>query len=170
LSLDGLPRLKFGVDDYEYTHIDALVAERLTKSKRIYDIYGYCGIGIMSEFFPHGDVEDSAVPGEGYLTPKEIRREAFGELKSYNNFTSIEKLVLSLQMAEAVADLHGYEDGVIVHQDIQPSQFLLTEDKSLLKLNDFNRAEFMLWDEESQSYCKYGEGAGHGNVSNSFEL
>ena len=151
--------------DREYTRIDALVAERLTASKRIYDIYGHCGIGIMSEFFPHGDVENTIVPGEGYLTPDEIRKGALRKLTSYNNFTSREKLVMSLQMSEAVADLHGYEYGVIVHQDIQPSQFLWTKDKSLVKLNDFNRAEFMLWDESAQRYCKYGEGRGHGNVS-----
>jgi len=34
-----------------------------------------------------------------------------------------------------------------------------------VKLNDFNRAEFMLWDEEEKEYCKYGEGYGQGNVS-----
>ncbi len=152
---------------FEYTRMDAVVAERLTASKRIYDIYGHCGIGIASEFFPHGDIEEIAVPEEGYLSRDEILERDSRELTSDNEFTSREKLVLSLQMAEAVADLHGYEYGVIVHQDIQLSQYLWTEDKSLLKLNDFNRAEFMLWDEEAQEYCRYGEGPGHGNVSDS---
>jgi hypothetical protein len=45
------------------------------------------------------------------------------------------------------------------------SQFLWTADRTRLKLNDFNRAEFMLWDEEHQEYCKYTEGRGQGNVS-----
>lgn len=47
----------------------------------------------------------------------------------------------------------------------QLSQFLLNEDKTMLKLNDFNRAEFMLWDDEEKDYCKYSEGHGNGNVS-----
>jgi hypothetical protein len=68
-------------------------------------------------------------------------------------------------MAEALADLHGYKNGVIVHQDVQLSQFLLNKDMTRLKLNDFNRAEFMLWDEEGQEYCLYSAGAAHGNVS-----
>jgi hypothetical protein len=44
-------------------------------------------------------------------------------------------------------------------------QFLKNEDETLIKLNDFNRAEFMLWDEKAKDYCKYGEGTGNGNVS-----
>lgn len=167
-SINWSSRRVYDIEIFEYTRMDALVAERLTASKRIYNIYGHCGIGIASEFFPHGDIEDIAVPEEGYLTSKEIKEaEASSELITYNEFTPREKLELSLQMAESIADLHGYEYGVIVHQDVQLSQFLWTEDKSLLKLNDFNRAEVMLWDEEKQEYCTYGEGVGHGNVSNS---
>ena len=60
---------------------------------------------------------------------------------------------------------HGYPGGVIVHGDIQLSQFLYTNDKSKVKLNDFNRAEFMLWDDENGEYCRYTNGRGHGNVS-----
>jgi hypothetical protein len=68
-------------------------------------------------------------------------------------------------MAEALADLNGYMNGVIVHQDIQLSQLLLTKDKTRIKLNDFNRAEFLLWDEQGQEYCQYNTGSAHGNVS-----
>ena len=52
-----------------------------------------------------------------------------------------------------------------MHGDIQLSQFLYTNDKSKVKLNDFNRAEFMLWDDENGEYCRYTNGRGHGNVS-----
>ena len=47
----------------------------------------------------------------------------------------------------------------------QLGQFLFNSDKSLVKLNDFNRAEFMLYDQKGNEYCKYGEGHGAGNVS-----
>ena len=47
----------------------------------------------------------------------------------------------------------------------QLSQFLMNADKTTLKLNDFNRAEFMLWDDKQQEYCRYGEGQGNGSVS-----
>eukprot|EP00558_Chaetoceros_sp_UNC1202_P010095 CAMPEP_0197241594 /NCGR_PEP_ID=MMETSP1429-20130617/7589_1 /TAXON_ID=49237 /ORGANISM="Chaetoceros sp., Strain UNC1202" /LENGTH=222 /DNA_ID=CAMNT_0042701455 /DNA_START=20 /DNA_END=688 /DNA_ORIENTATION=- len=70
---------------------------------------------------------------------------------------------MALQMAQAIADLHGYKDGVIIHNDIQVGQFLLDEDNRV-KLSDFNRAEPRLWDEEKGEYCKYCLGAAMGNV------
>ena len=143
--------------------MDAVVAERLTSSPRTFDMYAFCGLTIISEFFPHGDLEDAAVPnGEGYRKTKD-RNEL---LKPHNSFTAMEKLSVATQMAESIADLHGYPGGVIVHGDIQLSQFLYTEDKSIIKINDFNRAEFMLWDEENGEYCRYTNGRGHGNVRN----
>jgi serine/threonine protein kinase len=153
----------FKHDHFEYVRIDALVAERLTSSPRIYDIYGQCALGIMSEYFPHGDMEAVVVPGDGWMNPANLH-DGY-ELKPQNDFTGAEKLDIALQMAEALADLHGNLGGVIVHQDMQLSQYLWTADKSRVKLNDFNRAEFMLWDENHQTYCRYSEGAGNGNVS-----
>ncbi len=47
----------------------------------------------------------------------------------------------------------------------QLGQFLFNSDKSLIKLNDFNRAEFLLYDEKGHKYCKYSEGKGGGDVS-----
>ena len=140
----------------------------------------------MSEFFPHGDIESLAVPGEGYIDPKAI--EGKNELKPQNDLTARQKLEICTQMAEALADLHGHVNGVMVHQgkeeeqwrylffhfrinaamtcstDIQLSQFLYNADKSIVKLNDFNRAEMMLWDDEAKEYCRYHEGPGNGNV------
>ena len=56
------------------------------------------------EFFPHGDIEDMAVPnGDGYLKNEMIRRNEF--LKPRNSFSAIEKLNIATQMAEAIADL-----------------------------------------------------------------
>jgi len=53
---------------------------------------------------------------------------------------------------------------VIVHDDITLEQFLVDEDGTL-KLNDFNRAEIMLWNEKDEEYCRYRNGAGGGFVS-----
>lgn len=143
-------------EHYEYVRMDAIVAERLTGSPRIYDIYGMCGLGILSEFFPHGDMEHIAMP--------EFDDEVKKGYDPKNKFTPIEKLVVSKQMAEALADLHGNKGGVIVHQDVQLSQFLWNADKTMVKLNDFNRAEFMFFDEHENEYCGYWEGRGQGSV------
>jgi hypothetical protein len=43
-------------------------------------------------------------------------------------------------------------------------QFLLTPDRKHVKLNDFNRMEVMLWDDNDQAYCRYRNGEGQGNV------
>jgi serine/threonine protein kinase len=141
--------------------MDALVAERLTASPRIYDIYGLCGLGIMSEYFPHGDMFHVAVPGKGAMPAYELHDEY--EVKPQNSLTGLKKLEISTQMAEALADLHGNSAGVIVHNDVKLVQFLWTSDKSMLKLNDFNRAEHMLFDEENNEYCRYAR-RGNGKV------
>eukprot|EP00980_Cylindrotheca_fusiformis_P028444 scaffold22599_cov139-Cylindrotheca_fusiformis.AAC.35 len=141
------------LENYEFVRMDAIVAERLTASPRIYDIYGLCGLGIVSEFFPHGDMEAIAMPEFEEVLPGYDPK---------NNFTPVEKLVVAKQMADALADLHGNVGGVIVHQDVQLSQYLWNADRTMVKLNDFNRAEFMLFDEHENQYCGYWEGRGQG--------
>ena len=64
--------------------------------------------------------------------------------------------------------VHHFKDGVIIHDDIQLSQFLWTDEtKTSVRLNDFNRAEVMFWDEEFEEYCRFHNGRGHGDVSQS---
>jgi len=65
------------------------------------------------------------------------------------------KLDIALTMAESVAMLHSYADGVIVHGDLFFSQFLVTG-SGTIKLNDFNMAQIMFWSERDQKYCRYG--------------
>ena len=115
--------------------MDAMVAEQLTASPRIYDIYGYCGTAIVSEYFPYGDYEAVAVPGSGYqlsdvLAPADPQHDANNNntndgtppppvrTTSYNEIAPPDKLRIALQMAEGLADLHGALDGTIVHQDV----------------------------------------------------
>lgn len=147
-------------DNFEFVRMDAMVAERLSSNPRTFDIYGFCGLGIMSEFFYHGDIERFAISGDGHADQGYDR----DELEPQNNLKAKEKLVLSLEMAEGIAVLHGYGGGIIVHDDIQLSQYLLNKKKTMLKINDFNRAEFMLYDETAQRYCPYRNGKGNGNV------
>lgn len=142
------------MEHYEFVRMDAIVAERLTASPRIYDIYTMCGLGIVSEFFQHGDMERVVIPHFHAQT-----KEGYDNLNDLNPY---QKLVAAKQMADGIADLHGYKGGVIVHQDIQPSQFLMNADQDTIKLNDFNRAEFMLYNEKKGEYCKYYEGMGMG--------
>merc|ERR1740117_2246057 len=84
------------------------------------------------------------------------------QLLSLNNYTIQEKLNMAIRMAESIADLHGFVDGVIVHDDVQLCQWLQTMDGTL-KLGDFNRAEVMEYNYQKKEYCKYNNGDCYGN-------
>ena len=151
----------FTYENYEFVRMDALVSERLTFSPRIVDIYGHCGLSILSEWLPSGDLEHVVVPTSGYVEKEELQPE--NDVHPRNNITVVDKLLIAKEMAEALAILHGFQDGIIVHDDIQLSQFLFDE-KGRIKLNDFNRAEVMLYNEEDQEWCRYRNGPGSGNL------
>jgi serine/threonine protein kinase len=152
----------FGYDDYEFARMDANVNEKLDGNPRIVSMYSYCGISIISEAMMQGDLENVAV-STGVGRPVNIPHDG-PQLTVRNTLSGIQKLSLSLEMAEAVLLLHTFSGGVIVHDDIQLSQFLISPNGQL-KLNDFNRAEIMLWNDKDQEYCKYRNHPGGGDVS-----
>jgi len=138
---------------YEMIRIDSMTMYLLTMSPRIVNIYSHCGISVHVETLSGPSVEELVMPSQ---------REGYEEdLPPILNVT--EKLKLALQMAEALADLHGYKYGPIAHFDIQIVQFLLDKDLRP-KMSDFNRAEPMLWNEEDKEYCKGWMGKAHGPV------
>ncbi|KAG7338327.1 phospholipid-translocating P-type ATPase, flippase [Nitzschia inconspicua] len=146
----------FDYHDMEYMRRDTLVAALLTPSPRIFKTYGLCGIASLSEYAMHGTIEDDV------YGPDEDERDPTMEKKAedwepVNDLYNIQKVRYALQMAEAVADLHGFHSGVIIHEDIKLDQFLWNEDKSLIKLNDFSRAVFMMWHDKDQLYCAQDE-------------
>jgi len=126
--------VKYQTNKYETMRKDSLVAEKLSSSPMIVDVYGFCALGHLGEAMPNGDLEDASVPtgGEG------VELEDSEDLDPQNNFTAEQKLQFALEMAKSISLLHSYSGGVIVHDDIQLSQFLFTADGHL-KLNDFNR-------------------------------
>ena len=151
----------YEVTNYEFTRMDALVMERLTSSPRIVDIYGHCAVSVMTEHLPI-EMESTIISGSGYVSENPLHDSK--DVDPKNDLTPTEKLTIALEMAETLADLHGFKDGVIVHDDVQLCQFLRSKD-GVLKLNDFNRAEVMLWHDQDQDYCKYQNGRVFGNVS-----
>jgi Protein tyrosine and serine/threonine kinase len=148
-------------DGYEYMRMDALVNEKLNGNPRIVQSYGFCAMSIIGEAMVNGDLEKLAVPSGKPRIRKPLDDK--DHLVLGNNLTGTQKLEISLEMAEAVRVLHSYPGGVIVHDDIQLPQFLFSSN-SQLKLNDFNRAEIMLWNEKDQEYCRYRNEPGKGDV------
>jgi serine/threonine protein kinase len=112
-------KLDFNYESYEYIRMDALVSEKLSWSSRIVDIFGFCGLAMMTEAMMHGDLMDLAVPKGGHLKEPMLDKE---KLQDHSPFSPDKKLELALDMVEAVAVLHSYPGGVIVHDDIQLPQ------------------------------------------------
>jgi len=150
---------KYKYDRYEFIRMDALIMERLTASPRIPDIFGHCGTSMLTEYLSV-EIEPIMTPGSGKHYEDDL--DDGNDVRLFNEFTPKQKITTALVMAEAIADLHGFRDGVMVHDDIMPSQFLYATDGSL-KLNDFNRGEAMLFDEEAGEYCRYRNGKGGGD-------
>jgi hypothetical protein len=173
----------FTADIMEVDRLESLILERLSSSPRIMDIYGACSTSILMEYAPVEIIDDVLWDGgEGGITRHEVQQcEAEAKAASApesvsealpsspdtrihvvpppcqgNDLTPREKLKLALEMARAVADLHGFQDGGIIHLDIKLEQFLATDANwSSIKLNDFNKADIMLYDDRGT----------HGNVN-----
>lgn len=106
----------------------------MSSNDQIVNMFGYAGYSMITESFEHGDVEDDVVTVERDASFFPLKREV---LVTFNNFTGTEKLKLALSMVEPVAALHNYKDGIIVHDDIQLSQYLWTDgSKTSVKLNE----------------------------------
>jgi hypothetical protein len=79
-------------------------------------------------------------------------------------YSAAEALDLAIGMAEAVADLHGFEGGAIVHGQLDLSLFRRvslpaptasssTERTSIVQLTDVETADFLDWDPNQEAYC-----------------
>jgi serine/threonine protein kinase len=60
-------------------------------------------------------------------------------------------------MAKCISTMHGFENGPIVHVDVQAGQFFRGRD-GLIKLVDYNRAEALLYDVKQDKYCNWING------------
>jgi serine/threonine protein kinase len=125
---------------FRKTEREAIIMERLTASPRIVNIYGFCGLSILSET-ALDEVADLIVPPPGQINQSVLDQQPL--VQSMNNYTAVEKLKIALDMSKSIADLHGFIDGVVVHGDIHPEQWLRSQVNGKLKLNDFNNAELL---------------------------
>lgn len=114
--------------------IDAVATERLTSSKHVIDIYGYCGQSVINEFAEEGSLL-------GYVKKHKAPRD---------------KLKMARDVALGVADLHNFDgegNATIVHRDLKPANIVILRGE--LKLNDFNDAEFLKWHIVEKRQCRF---------------
>jgi hypothetical protein len=126
--------------NYDRNRRDAMALEHLTASKHVVGIYGYCSASGLFEYSDGGDIARVLIPeddGEPKLTP-------------------IEKLRIATQGAMGLAAVHNVDKegrASMAHTDIGIDQFILIDGR--YKLNDFNRARFILKNKTDGSNCPY---------------
>lgn len=141
----------------EMSRIDALVMDLLSASPRVTNIYGYCGQGSITEYCPT-QVEKVILKRE-YDDGKFLPGEE-DEPTTRNDLTVVEKLQFALDFARPLAEMHGLKEGAFIHVDIKPDQYLRGYD-GIVKLIDYNRAEPLLYNEETGKHCSQNEGGAY---------
>lgn len=110
---------EYGKDDFEFMRMDAIVAEKLTWSSRIVDVYAFCALGMINEAMQNGDMEPIAVPsGNGRSTSFEAPEKSV-KLKVENKLTGSQKLRYAWEMAEVSGkDIILVVNRNVAHHDI----------------------------------------------------
>lgn len=118
---------------FEHNRIDAVAMERLTSSKRVMDIYSFCGNSVFMEY--------AGGPRLGTMADK-ARGAA--------------KIRLARDIAEGIADVHsidGEDIATLTHFDINFSNIGVVNGS--IKLNDFNIAVLRKWNTTSNEPCGF---------------
>jgi len=140
--------------NYDRHRRDAVAMERLTSSKFIMDIYGFCGNSGLFQYADGGDLDNSIYYNYHPL-----------EGTTEEPWSPEEKLVVAYQTVSGLADLHNFaKEGVpaVAHTDVGGSQFVYVDEAGVYKLNDFNRARFLGVNSKTHELCNYTVGSNSG--------
>lgn len=134
-----------------------------SSSPRAIDLYSHCALSSVVEFAPT-DLEKYVFPTLGYSPKRFVRRGTAQhehedeEARPLNHHISAEeKLAIALEMAQAVAVMHGLAGGAVAHADVQLGQFFRGRD-GRLKIVDYNRAEPLLYNRDQGGSCAWANG------------
>lgn len=106
---------------------------KLTSSPYVMGIYGYCGLSQVIEYGQNGNIHDLV----------KVAREMKDD-----KLSSLQKLIICVQIATAVADMHSIH---VVHNDLCCHQFILVD--GVYKLSDFDRSDFVKRNTETNETC-----------------
>jgi hypothetical protein len=119
-------RWKHGINEQnlDTNRRDSLTMERLTSSKYVMDIFGYCGTSSLVEFADGPDISQTMWP-DGAEKDGDIDREQYEASSKLH--TKLELLHIAVQATMGLAALHnidkeGYPS--IAHNDISPTQWV----------------------------------------------
>jgi len=161
LDLDFVPR------DYDAIGKEALVlGDWMSTSPRFAPLYGHCGGSVAvplaesmeRQLIPDLDEYSSSEPGfltqtqlEQWLQEQPDRHEQ--NPPRVNRVSDRQKLEWAIAMTESIAELHGFANGCLVHDDIQPQQWLLLNGE--LVLNDVNNVLALAYNQDEGDYCPF---------------
>jgi len=120
---------------FEHHRVDALAMERLTRSPHIVDIFGYCGMSVLTEY--------ATGSARNFVKNPELR--------------SLDRLEIGRDLAQALADVHSIDypnstNVTLVHNDMNMANAV--EVNGRLKLNDFNIGVLQRWNTTSRKICR----------------
>ena len=116
---------------FENNRVDAIAMERLTSSPYVINLFGYCGMSVVTEYGGQnvGQVADTLVP--------------------------LEKLELAKMIAQGVADIHGIDNRVsLVHNDLNFANIFMGKHGRPI-INDFNIAVLMMKRNDTGEACTF---------------
>lgn len=146
---------------------EALLMERLTSSPTITNTYGHCGTSILVEEANElsgkmiRTMEDKTWRGFiGQDELEQLEREN-GGVYQFNPLEPHEKLDIAIAMAESIALLHGFPDGIVAHDDIWVDQWMTATSDGRVMLNDLNSVLPLKWNRAENRYCTFQSRSGN---------
>jgi Protein kinase domain len=135
LKLLKFQRRDFNAESYEHHRVDALAMERLTASRHIVNVYGYCGQSVVTEY---------AATTARLLTKN-------------TTLTSMDRLKMGRDIVRAMMDLHSMDypnatNITFTHNDLNMANAVAVQGH--IKLNDFNIGVLQRWNRTTQAICK----------------
>jgi len=141
-TLRYIAKRHFDHRNFDRHRRDAMAFEQLSSSSVVVNIYGHCSNSALFDFCDGGDLYEF-----------------------FNSDPSkFELLKVAYEISASVADAHNLDSmgrPTISHTDVKPDQWILGSDGHY-RLNDFNRARFLGWDEKQNTTCPFYVGKNGG--------
>lgn len=143
---------RFDIVSTWYIRGEAMILEKLSASPRLANLYGYCSFTTLTQIGV--GFADTVVPLPNWQFRRmEPRPPSLPPLPN-NRLTPHAKLKLAIEMAEGLAELHGFPLGPVCHDDLSLNQWLLNENGQAF-LNDVNNIRVLEWKDDEKEYCPY---------------
>ena len=101
-----------------------------------------------------------------YSSGGDIDHALFTKKALANPLIKYDRLRIAAQVAKGISDSHYFDElgrPTIAHTDITGGQFIYID--GVFKLNDFNRARFIRWNERKNQTCGFKVASNRGDVS-----